>query len=162
MLGRSWDDPEDSHDSELAAFDYLSPPPDDHDEPDDWSAPRFEGPADEPPVDPAMLLFSVTSPAGTVTAKAAVSGRIQRIELSPHAVSMSESQLIRDVIATAKLANLKGRSAQYSLIEGILSYQGLDQATAREFLDQHLDLPTPEQAAAAENEAHARYLRGEH
>jgi hypothetical protein len=104
----------------------------------------------------------VTNPAGTVTTKAAVSGRIQRIELSPDAVSMTESALIREVISTAKLANLKGRAAQYSLIEGILSYQGLDHQTAREFIDQHLDLPTPEQAAAAESDAHSRYLRGEY
>lgn len=178
MPGSSWDD-DDSHDSDLDAFEFLSSPVEEDEESEDWSSiptiddasasqtsEDWSAPIDEPaaaqPVEPPMLLVSVTNPAGTVTAKAAVTGRIQRIELAPNAVSMSESALIREVIATAKLANLKGRSVQYSVVEGILGYQGLDEESAREFIDQHMDLPTPEQASAAEADAHSAYLRGEH
>lgn len=181
MPAHSWHDPDDdAPDGGLDAFDYLSPSTDEHqrhdhwsraepapstnDEYDDWSAhtPIAEEPAAEPAQSPAMLLFAVTNPAGTVTAKAAVSGRIEQVELSAAVVTMTEAQLARDVIATAELANLKGRSAQHSLIEGILSYQGLDRQTAREFLDHHMDLPTPQQAEAAEAQVRAQYLRGEH
>jgi len=190
MPGSSWDDDDSHEDSSLDAFDFLPSSSEDDDESDDWSlqttevAPESEtsddwtagdwsagdwstpSPIDEPaadePDEPPMLLVSVTNPAGTVTAKAAVSGRIQRIELAPNTVSMSEAALIREVVATAKLANLKGRAVQYSLVEGILGQQGLDPDSAHEFIEQHMDLPTPEQAGAAELAARSAYLRGEH
>lgn len=185
MPGSSWDDDESHEDSSLDAFDFLSSASENDDESDDWSVPTTEpasepeaaddwagadwsmpSPAEEPaadePDDPPMLLVSVTNPAGTVTAKAAVSGRIQRIELAPNTVSMSEAALIHEVIATAKLANLKGRAVQYTLVEGILGQQGLDPESAHEFIEQHMDLPTPAQAGAAEMAVRSAYLRGEH
>lgn len=138
MSALSWDDEE--YESDLAAFDYLR-----QDEPEN----------------PSVLLFSATNPAGTVTASATVSGRIHQIELAPDVVAMTEFELMAEVMETAKLASLKGRAAQYALIEGTLNRQGLDAQSTRDFLDHHLDLPTPAQAEHAEVQSRARYLRGE-
>lgn len=75
---------------------------------------------------------------------------------------MPESQLAQQVLATAKLANLKGRAVQHLLIEQMLIYQGLDRAAACDYIEQHMQLPTPEESLAAESEARAQYLRGEY
>ena len=56
---------------------------------------------------------------------------------------------------------MKGRAQQRTLIEGMLSHQGVDAQAARDYVDQHMNLPTPDQAAAAEAQARSRYLRGE-
>ena len=111
---------------------------------------------------PIVLAVSVTNAAGTVTATATISGWLQRIELEPHVASMDEPQLAREIVATAELASLKGRATQRSLVEDMLTHQGADRHTARDYVDQYLNLPTPERAAQAEAEASARYLRGEY
>lgn len=111
---------------------------------------------------PIVLAVSVTNAAGTVTATATISGWLQRIELEPHVASMDEAQLAREIVATAELASLKGRASQRSLVEDMLTHQGADRHTARDYVDQYMNLPTPEHAAQAEAEASARYLRGEY
>ena len=111
---------------------------------------------------PIVLAVSVTNAAETVTATATISGWLQRIELGPHVASMDEAQLAREIVATAELASLKGRASQRSMVEDMLTHQGADSHTARDYVDQYLNLPTPEHAAQAQAEAAARYLRGEY
>lgn len=107
------------------------------------------------------VTFGVTNPAGTITAQATISGAINRIELSSSTTSMTESDLARDIMATAKLANIQGRAIQRAMVQGLLMYQGMDQDVAEQFIDDITDLPTPAQSEAAQAEATAAYLRGE-
>jgi hypothetical protein len=117
--------------------------------------------ADEPTA-PFVFAVSVNNPAGTITATATISGWLQRIELTPDVRSMTEYDLARDIVATAQLASVKGQASQHTLVQDMLTYQGLDQHAARDYIDQYMNLPTPDQAAAAQSQARARYLRGEY
>jgi len=121
--------------------------------------------ADETPDDdaPRVVVFAVSDPAGNVTAEASIAGSIQRIKLAPKATSMTESELSRNILATAKLANMKGRAVQRALIEGVLAAEGLDDERVEAIIEMNApDLPTPRQADDAVAEAEAAYLRGEH
>ncbi len=117
---------------------------------------------DTTPVPAVPVWVNVSNPAGSVTVQASTGGRIQRVALSPEVTRMPESQLAHQILTTARLANLKGRAVQHLLVEQMLTYQGLDRAAARDYIDQQMQLPTPEQSLAAEAEARARYLRGEY
>ncbi|OKH81373.1 hypothetical protein EB75_17210 [Mycobacterium sp. ST-F2] len=124
---------------------------------------EYEPPApDTTPVPSVPVWVNVSNPAGSITVQASTGGRIQRVALSPEVARMPESQLAQQVLATAKLANLKGRAVQHLLIEQMLIYQGLDRAAACDYIEQHMQLPTPEESLAAESEARAQYLRGEY
>ncbi|WP_285030491.1 hypothetical protein [Mycolicibacterium sp. lyk4-40-TYG-92] len=111
---------------------------------------------------PIVLTVSVTNAAETVTATATISGWLQSIELAPHVTSIDEAELAREIIATAELARLKGQASQRTLVEDMLMWQGADSHTARDYVDEYMNLPTSDQAAGAEAEANARYLRGEY
>jgi type III secretion system FlhB-like substrate exporter len=111
---------------------------------------------------PIVLAVSVTNAAETVTATATIGGWLQRIELAPHVTSIDEAELAREIIATAELARLKGQASQRTLVESMLTLQGSDSHTARDYVDEYMNLPTAAQAAEAEAEATARYLRGEY
>ncbi|WP_020102094.1 hypothetical protein [Mycobacterium sp. 360MFTsu5.1] len=120
---------------------------------------------DETPDDdaPRVVVFAVSDPAGNVTAEASIAGSIQRIKLAPKAASMPETELARSILATAKLANMKGRAVQRALIEGVLAAEGLDDERVEAIIETNApDLPTPQQADDAVAEAQAAYLRGEH
>jgi hypothetical protein len=109
------------------------------------------------------VLFTVTNPTGTISAKATIAGAIRHITLTPQATALSEADLARGIIATAKLANMKGRAVQRALIEGVLLSEGLDPETVETIIETNAsDLPTPRQADDAVAEAEAAYLRGEH
>jgi len=112
---------------------------------------------------PRVVVFAVSDPAGTVTAEASIAGSIQRIKLAPKAASVTETELTRSILATAKLANMKGRAVQRALIEGVLAAEGLDDERVEAIIEANAaDLPTARQADAAVAEAQAAYLRGEH
>lgn len=182
MPDHTWDDdgPDDEQfPSDLDALDFD----DDlrsHDDRDDWSGldtftvdetpsdPTADAPAPTMPdhedaegMSSGPVTFGMTNPAGTITAQATISGAINRIELSPSTTSMTESDLARDIMATAKLANLQGRAIQRAMVQSLLMYQGMDQDVAAQFIDDMIDLPTPAQAEAAQAEAMAAYVRGE-
>ena len=183
MTDHTWDDddPEDEQfpsDLDALCFDDDGHSHDDH---DDWSgldALTVDEPASGATTDasaPAMpdhddsddessrpVTFGVTNPAGTITAQATISGAINRIELTSATASMTESDLARNIMATAKLANLQGRAIQRAMVQGLLMYQGMDQHVAEQFIDDISDLPTPAQSEAAQAEAMAAYLRDEH
>ncbi|MCX8558813.1 hypothetical protein A5642_09095 [Mycolicibacterium mucogenicum] len=111
---------------------------------------------------PIVLTVSVTNAAETVTVTATISGWLQRIELAPHATSIDEAELAREIMATAELARLKGQASQRNLVEDMLMWQGADSHTARDYVDEYMNLPTSDQPAEAEAAANARYLRGEY
>lgn len=158
--------------SDLDSYDYVAPPSyfdlavddTDHRAAESDSAPHSPRAStqDDDITAPIVLAVSVTNAAGTVTATATISGWLQRIELEPHVATMDEAQLAREIVATAGLASLKGRASQRTLVQDMLTHQGAELHTARDYVDQYMNLPTPDQAAEAEAEANARYLRGEH
>ncbi|MUL68448.1 hypothetical protein BOO86_28535 [Mycobacterium sp. CBMA 234] len=175
MPGNSWDDP-DEHESVLDSFGYgdtaAADPEDSWLPGDHWGQdsqfggahPDYAQPAPAPDVTavPSVPVWvNVSNPAGTITVQASTGGRIQRIALAHDVARMPESQLAQQILATAKLANMKGRAVQHLLVEQMLTYQGLDPATARDYIEQQMQLPTPEQSLAAEAEARAKYLHGE-
>lgn len=169
---RSDDSDDWADESDVEFYDYVAPPgyfdvaEDDTDhraaESDSASESTRASTQDDDTTAPIVLAVSVTNAAGTVTATATISGWLQRIELEPHVASMDEAELAREIVGTAELASLKGRASQRSLVEDMLTYQGADRHTARDYVDEHMNLPTPDQAAEAEAEANARYLRGQH
>ncbi|MGX9675291.1 hypothetical protein [Mycobacterium sp. HM-7] len=158
--------------SDVDSYDYVAPPSyfDVVEDATDRQPPASDSVSDSAGVltrddditAPIVLAVSVTNAAGTVTATATVSGWLQRIELEPQVTAMDEAQLAREIVATAELASLKGQASQRTLVEDMLTYHGADEHTARDYVDQYMNLPTPEHAADAEAEANARYLRGEY
>lgn len=158
--------------SDVDSYDYVAPPgyfdvveaETDHRAAESGSA-SYSARAsaqDDDTTAPIVLAVSVTNAAGTVTATATISGWLQRIDLEPHVASMDEAQLAREIVATAELARLKGQANQRTLVQEMLTHQGTDRHTARDYVDQYMNLPTPDQAAEAEAEANARYLRAEY
>ncbi|PRC47509.1 hypothetical protein C6A85_84590, partial [Mycobacterium sp. ITM-2017-0098] len=102
--------------------------------------------------DLAMPTFTVTNPPGTVTVTTYMDGRVQHVDLSPQAVSLTESALADEIVVIAELATQDARSAQYTfMLEGMREH-GHDNVATRDFLSRDLDLPTPEQARAARAE----------
>jgi hypothetical protein len=112
-----------------------------------------------------MQLFTVTNPPETVSVSAAMDGRTQRIELSPKATSMTESELSDEILVLADLARQKGLAGQHTfLLENasqpetlqILEEIGFDGPDViRDFMENSVHLPTPEQANAAQAEVFA-------
>ena len=192
MSDHSWDDHDDEHLAESeGGLDYFAADSSDEADPDDSDldllltsdddapdadtvgsyadaiAPEADtASGDDQTTDdgaPRVVVFAVSDPAGTVTAEASIAGSIQRIKLAPKAASVTETELTRSILATAKLANMKGRAVQRALIEGVLAAEGLDDERVEAIIEANAaDLPTARQADAAVAEAQAAYLRGEH
>jgi hypothetical protein len=101
--------------------------------------------ADELPVP----LFTVTNPPGTVTVTTFMDGRVNRIDLSPKATTMTESNLADEIVVIANLATQDAKSAQYSFMLEGMRQQGHDDVATHDFLTRDLELPSPEQAEAA-------------
>ncbi|OMC39918.1 hypothetical protein A5740_26240 [Mycobacterium sp. GA-1841] len=179
MTDHSWDDddPEDERfagELDALGFDDVQHRNDDH---DDWSGldaftvdetaagptadqlgPTTPGPdAANGPEGP--VTFGATNPAGTITAQATISGAINRIELSSTTATMTESDLARDIMATAQLANIQARAIQRAMVQSLLMNQGMDPDLAAQFIDDISDLPTPAQSEAAQAEVSVAYLR---
>jgi hypothetical protein len=111
--------------------------------------------------EPAVPIFSVTNPPGTVTVTAYMDGRVQQIDLSPKAINMTESDLIDEILVIAELATQDARSAQYSFMLEGMREQGHDDFATRDFLTRDLNLPTPEQSDAARAQIFATRYGGE-
>ncbi|MCV7353856.1 YbaB/EbfC family DNA-binding protein [Mycolicibacterium fluoranthenivorans] len=120
-----------------------------------------EGPAEED-LDADVAVFSVTNPPGTVTVTALMDGRVQRIELAPAAVLSTEAQLADEIVVIAGLATAQARSAQFTyMLEG-MRREGQDDVVTRDFLKRDLDLPSPEEADAAQAHVFATRYAGDH
>jgi hypothetical protein len=159
---------------------------------DDWEVPDF-GPGPSPDADDASSLdylydpapgasvehdgvpegapgrelpaFSVTNPAGTVTATALLVGRLQRIELAPHsklATAMTEDELAQEILLVGRLAGQKARSELFTVMMDQTAAAGQDPETARRFLRDDVGLPTPEESTAAQAEAFGARYRESH
>jgi len=112
--------------------------------------------------DEVMPLFSVTNPPGTVTVTTMMDGRVQQIDLSPKATTMTETHLAEEIVVVARLATQDARSAQYSFILEGMRAQGHDNVATRDFLRRDLDLPSPEDAEATRAEVFATRYAGGH
>jgi hypothetical protein len=124
----------------------------------DFSSPRAADPPDDELPTP---VFAVTNPPGTVTVTTFLDGRIDRVELSAGASSMTESELAQEIVVIAKLATAKAKSAQYAfMLEGMLG-EGHDPATTHDFLARDLKLPSPQQVAAAQAAVFATRYAGD-
>ncbi len=134
-------------DSGLSALDAVSGPVPDAADEIDSGLDAFHEPEDDE--EPAVPVFTVTNPPGTVTVTTYLDGRVQHIELSPKAVNMSEAELADEILVIADLAAQDARSAQYAvMLEGMRTH-GHDDVDTREFLNRELKLPSPEQADSA-------------
>ncbi|OSC41510.1 DUF2694 domain-containing protein [Mycobacterium decipiens] len=106
-----------------------------------------------------LELFTVANPQGSVSVTALMDGKIQRVELNDKVTSMTEAQLADEIFVIADLARQKARASQYTfLVENIGELTDEDpegSALLREFVGMTLNLPTPEEAAAAEAEVFA-------
>ena len=65
------------------------------------------------------------------------------------------------IVVIAALATQDARSAQYTVMLDGMREHGHDNAATRDFLNRDLDLPTPEQAAAARIELFTNRYAGE-
>jgi hypothetical protein len=175
-------DPDDDHDdlaaldfsardvdSSVSVFDafgdYASP---DHEATDDGSTTSdlldaldplpYEATADEP----SVPLFTVTNPPGTVTVTTFMDGRVNRIDLSPKATTMTETNLADEIVVIARLATQDARSAQYSFMLEGMREQGHDDFATHDFLTRDLDLPSPDQAQAARAQVFATRYASNH
>lgn len=109
--------------------------------------------------------FAVTNPADTVSVSALMDGRTHRVELSAKATNMTESELAEEILVLAELARQKGLAGQRTyLSENAFQFEGVQELgeigldgneLLREFLDTGMQLPTPEQAEAAQAEVFA-------
>ena len=90
------------------------------------------------------LLFTVTNPAGTVSATTLIDGRVHEIKLSGGANRLTESELAEEILEMATLARRKAQAAQHALVVESISALGHDPALARAFLERRLGIPSPE------------------
>ena len=63
---------------------------------------------------------------------------------------MTEPDLADEIVVIAGLATQDARSAQYAFMLEGMREQGHDDVATRDFLTRDLDLPTPEEAEAAQ------------
>jgi hypothetical protein len=126
--------------SDLDAFGvYMPAAPEDGDR--GWDS--IDGPVDDTDSERQTLLFTITNPPGTVSATAALDGRIQQIELSPKVTAMTESQVAEEVTVLAGLARQRARAGQHALIVEFMRRLGHDRVATAGFLEHELGLPSP-------------------
>jgi hypothetical protein len=109
--------------------------------------------------EPDLALFTVTNPQGSVSVTTMMGGVVQQITVTDKASSMSESGLAEEIFVIADLARQKARAAQHTfMVENMSEMTGdseQENALLHEFVGMSLNLPTPEEAAAAEAEVFA-------
>lgn len=109
--------------------------------------------------------YTVTNPPETVSVSALIDGRTQRVTLSATATKLTESELADEILVLAELARKKGLAGQHTYltenadqIEGLdgLAELGIDSTQMlTELMRSGMQLPTPEQADAAQTEVFA-------
>jgi ESX secretion-associated protein EspD/H len=99
--------------------------------------------------------FTVTNPAGTVSATATIGGRLHQVELSADATEMTESQLADEILVLADLAAQKAMAAQHAVTVELMRTMGYDSVVTSGFLEHDLALPSPETVAARRSEVFA-------
>jgi hypothetical protein len=152
--------------SNVEALDEFAPTePEDADTEMEIIAAATEAEEDEEDEEDGLQLFTVTNPPGTVSVSAAMDGRTQRIELSPKATSMTEPELSDEILVLATLARKKGLAGQHAFVMenasqaeslqllGEIGFDGT--GVIRDFMENSMQLPTPEQAEAEQAEVFA-------
>ncbi len=99
--------------------------------------------------------FTVTNPAGTVSATATIGGRLHQVELAANVTDMTESQLAEEILVLADLAAQKAQAAQHAVVTNLMRTMGHDAVTTSGFLERDLGLPSPETVAARRAEVFA-------
>jgi hypothetical protein len=97
---------------------------------------------------PLAALFTVTNPAGTVSATATIGGRLHRVELSAKATDMTEAQLADEIVVLAGLATQKAQAAQHAVIVDLMRTMGHDSVMTSGYIEHDLGLPSPQTAEA--------------
>lgn len=106
--------------------------------------------------DASAHLSTVTNPPASVSVTAVMDGRILQVDLSEKVTTMSESELADEILALADLARHKGLSSQHTfLLDTMQSLGATDTRAIREFLEEGLNLSSPEQAAQAQADVFA-------
>lgn len=109
--------------------------------------------------EPELALFTVTNPQGSVSVTALMDGRVQQVAVTDKASSMSESGLAEEIFVIADLARQKARAAQHTfMVENMGGMTGdgdKQNALLHEFVGATLNLPTPEEAAAYQEQVFA-------
>lgn len=128
----------------------------------DWEIPDFglgtPGVAADDKNDKQLPTFSVTNPAGTVTATASIAGQLHRVELEGPAHSMTEAELAQEILLIGRLAGQKARSGLFTYLVDRTAEVGQDPIMTARFLADDVGLPTPEESTAAQAHAFgARY-----
>lgn len=167
MVGDSYPHDDDDERDDLAALDFSYPGDGDDTNhvgaTQDSSLEALGGHAAEAEDgEPPIPVFAVTNPPGTVTVTTYLDGRVKHIDLSPGAARMTETELADEVVVIADLATQDAKSAQYAFMLEGMREQGHDDAATRDFLSRDLDLPTPEQAQAAQAQVFATRYAGDH
>jgi len=106
----------------------------------------------------ADFLAKVTNLPGTVSVTALPDGSVMQIELRAKVTSMSESALADEILVIADLARQKGLAKQQAFIVHAVQevdIDGVDAGAAGDLILDSLELPTPEQAEAAQAEVFA-------
>ncbi|ORV53551.1 hypothetical protein AWC03_19980 [Mycobacterium europaeum] len=107
---------------------------------------------------------TVVNPPETVSVTATMDGKVLRIELSPAVTNMSESGLADEILAIADLARQRALAIQQSFVLDCFHELGIDDEgfIAEALRGGVTELPSPQQAAAAQAEVFAtRYLSDE-
>lgn len=103
-----------------------------------------------------LALFTVTNPQGSVSVTALMDGRVQSVSVTDKASHMTESGLAQEIFVIADLARQKARAAQHTfMVENMGEMTGgsdAQNAMLLEFVGATLNLPTPEEAAAYEEQ----------
>ena len=107
------------------------------------------------PAEVIEAFFTVTNPAGTVSATATIGGRLHRVELSANVPDMTESQLAEEILVLADLAAQKAQAAQHAVTVDLMRTMGHDSVMTSGFLERDLGLPSPETVAARRAEVFA-------
>ena len=102
-----------------------------------------------------QAFFTVTNPAGTVSATATIGGRLHQVELSANVTEMTESQLADEILVLADLAAQKAQAAQHAVVTDLMRTMGHDSVVTSGFLERDLGLPSPETVAARRAEVFA-------
>jgi hypothetical protein len=142
--------------SPAEAWDDFAPPaePEVEDTGADLDALQSLTEADEEHED--LTLFKVANPSKSVTVTAMLDGRIQFVELTDKVERMSESQLADEIFVLADLARYKAQAGQHTVMFDHLSDTGESPELFNELVSLTLNLPTPEEAAAKEEEVFAK------
>lgn len=86
-------------------------------------------------------LFTVTNPSGTISATAALGGRLEQVDV--HDVSrFDEAQLADEILELAVLAKEKAQAAQHEVIVELMRRLGHDRAGMSAFLTYSIGLPS--------------------